>query len=46
MTKEIDDVDRRILHLLSENPEISQTDVAERLKISQPAVSARINKLK
>lgn len=46
LTKEIDDVDRRILHLLSENPEISQTDVAERLKISQPAVSARINKLK
>jgi len=34
------------VHLLSENPEISQTDVAERLKISQPAVSARINKLK
>jgi len=44
--KGIDDVDRKILHLLSENPELSQVDLAEQLKISQPGVSARIHKLK
>jgi DNA-binding Lrp family transcriptional regulator len=32
--------------MLSENPDISQIDLAGRLRISQPAVSARINKLK
>lgn len=44
--KPLDHVDRKILLLLSQNPEISQTDLAEHLKISQPAVSARIHKLK
>jgi len=46
LTNEIDNVDKKILHLLSQNPEISQMDLAERLEISQPAVSARIHKLK
>jgi len=46
LTNEIDDIDKKILQLLSQNPEISQIDLAEHLKISQPAVSARIHKLK
>lgn len=41
-----DDIDKKILHLLSENPETSQIELSEQLKISQPAVSARIRKLK
>jgi len=46
LAREINDIDKKILHLLSQNPEISQIDLAEQLKISQPAVSARIHKLK
>jgi Lrp/AsnC family leucine-responsive transcriptional regulator len=46
LAKGIDDVDKKILHLLSQNPEVSQVDIAERLGVSQPAVSARIRKLK
>ncbi len=34
MTKGIDGVDKKILQMLSENPEISQIDLAKRLKIS------------
>ena len=41
----IDDVDRRIMFLLSERPEVSQAELSERLKISQPAVSLRMRKL-
>ena len=46
MTKVIDEIDKRILYLLSENSSISQNDLAERLGISQPAVSSRIGRLK
>lgn len=46
MPKEIDAVDRKIILLLSQNPELSQVNLAKQLKISQPGVSARINKLK
>jgi len=42
----IDDADRRILKLLSQDPEIPQIDLAKRLGISQPAISSRIYKLK
>ncbi len=42
----IDNVDRKILKLLSQDSEISQVDLAKHLGISQPAVSSRINKLK
>jgi DNA-binding Lrp family transcriptional regulator len=45
LTKVIDDMDKKILCLLSENPQLSQAELSERLKISQPAVSARIRKL-
>jgi len=46
LTKVIDDVDKKILHLLSKNPETSQIHIGECLGISQPAVSARMQKLK
>ncbi len=43
---DLDKKDREILALLEKNPEMSQSDMAERLRISQPSVSARIHKLK
>ena len=43
---ELDKRDRQILSLFEKNPEMSQNDMAEKLKISQPSVSARIHKLK
>ena len=43
---DLDKRDREILSLLERNPEMSQNDIAEKLKISQPSVSARIHKLK
>jgi len=43
---EIDEVDKKILCMLYQNPEVSQGEIAEHLRISQPAVSARIYKLK
>jgi len=41
----IDELDRKILRLLSQNPEISQSEISESLRISQPAVNMRIHKL-
>jgi len=43
---DLDKRDREILSLLERSPEMSQNDMAEKLKISQPSVSARIHKLK
>ncbi len=43
---DFDKRDRELLSLLERNPEISQNEIAEKLKISQPSVSARIHKLK
>ncbi len=43
---DLDKRDRQILSLLEKNPEMSQSDIAAKLKISQPSVSARIHKLK
>lgn len=45
MPEEINNTDRKILSMLSENPQLSQAELSNRLKISQPAVSARIHKL-
>ena len=45
-TRDIDDTDRKIMNLLSERPEVSQAELSERLKISQPAVSLRMRKLR
>lgn len=42
----LDNKDLRIISLYSENPEVSQEEVAKRLGISQPAVAVRIRKLK
>ncbi|MBS3059904.1 MAG: Lrp/AsnC family transcriptional regulator [DPANN group archaeon] len=41
----LDDRDVKILTWMMENPGISQADIAERLKVSQPSVNARIQKL-
>jgi Lrp/AsnC family transcriptional regulator, leucine-responsive regulatory protein len=43
---DLDKRDREILSMLEKYPEMSQNDMAEKLKISQPSVSARIHKLK
>ncbi len=43
---DLDKRDREILSLLELNPEMSQNDMANKLKISQPSVSARVHKLK
>lgn len=42
----MDEVDKRILSLLVENSELSQSEIARFLKISQPAVATRLRKLK
>ncbi len=42
----IDGIDREIIKLLIENPEITHEEIATRVNRSQPAVGARILKLK
>ena len=42
----LDSKDLKIISLYSEDPEISQEEIAEKLHISQPAVAARVKKLK
>ena len=42
----LDDVDRKIISLLQDNPTLSQNEIAEIVNLSQPSVSARIKKLK
>lgn len=41
----LDDRDNGILSLVQRNPNISQEEVAKKIKISQPSVGARIRKL-
>jgi len=45
LTGKLDDRDKSILSLMSRNPEVSQYELSKQLKISQPAVSARIRQL-
>ncbi len=45
MTRKIDDVDKKILSILYQDPKVSHTELSKQLKISQPAVSARMHKL-
>lgn len=45
LARRLDDVDKKILCLLSENPELSQAELSKRLEISQPAVSMRVRKM-
>jgi DNA-binding Lrp family transcriptional regulator len=42
----IDDVDKMIISLLQENPEMTHSDISEKVNKSQPAIGARIIKLK
>src|SRR3989344_3486729 len=43
---DLDDKDIHILSYYMENPMMSQNDIAEKLKLSQPSVFVRIQKLK
>lgn len=45
LTGKLDDKDKKIMSLLSQDPKISQAELAKQLKVSQPAVSARIRNL-
>lgn len=42
---DLDETDRKIMSMLIENPKMSQAEISECLKISQPAVSLRMRKL-
>ena len=42
----LDDRDNTILSLIQNNPDISQEEIAEKIKLSQPSVGARLKKLK
>jgi Lrp/AsnC family leucine-responsive transcriptional regulator len=42
----LDETDRKVISLLAKNPELSQSEIGHLLKISQPAVGARIHKLR
>jgi DNA-binding Lrp family transcriptional regulator len=42
----MDETDKKIVSLLAENPELSQSEIGQLLEISQPAVGARTHKLK
>jgi len=43
---ELDEKDRKIITLLHDNQEISQEEIATKIKLSQPSVAIRIKKLK
>uniref|UniRef100_A0A7C3M964 Winged helix-turn-helix transcriptional regulator n=1 Tax=Archaeoglobus fulgidus TaxID=2234 RepID=A0A7C3M964_ARCFL len=45
-TFDIDEKDRMILELLEKDPEISQSEIAKVVGLSQPSVGSRIKKLK
>src|SRR3990170_6621662 len=45
LTRKVDEIDKEILCILSQDPRVSHSELSKRLKISQPAVSARIHKL-
>ena len=42
----LDEKDRKIITLLSDNQNISQEEIAQKIKLSQPSVAIRIKKLK
>ncbi|MBD3194419.1 MAG: winged helix-turn-helix transcriptional regulator [Candidatus Lokiarchaeota archaeon] len=43
---ELDEIDRQIIEIVEENPNISHTDIAEKVERSQPTIGMRIQKLK
>jgi len=46
MRIKLDEKDRKIMSLLSENPEVSQETIASKVGLSQPSVAMRLKKLK
>jgi Lrp/AsnC family leucine-responsive transcriptional regulator len=42
----IDDKDKLIISMYAENPDISQEEIAQKIKLSQPSVAIRIKKLR
>jgi len=42
----IDSKDREVITILTENPEISQKEIAEKINLTQPSVAMRLKKLK
>ncbi|MEM2855817.1 MAG: Lrp/AsnC family transcriptional regulator [Candidatus Nitrosocaldaceae archaeon] len=44
--KILDNIDKEILRLVSKDPEITQTKLANALSLTQPAISLRLKKLK
>ena len=42
----LDDRDNSILSMLLKDPNVSQEEIAKKIKLSQPSVGARIKKLK
>lgn len=42
----IDDKDLKIISMFMENPSVSQNEIAEKLKLSQPSIFVRIQKLR
>lgn len=43
---DVNDKDRMVLELLEKNPEMSQSEIARVVGLSQPSVGSRIKKLK
>ena len=41
----MDDLDRKIIHLLAENARMPVKDIAQRVNLTSPAVSSRIHRL-
>jgi DNA-binding Lrp family transcriptional regulator len=46
ITPHLDEIDKNIISLLQNNPEITSIDIAKRVNLSQPAIGARIKKLR
>jgi Lrp/AsnC family leucine-responsive transcriptional regulator len=44
--EKLDETDRKIVSLLAENSEISQNEIARKLKMSQPAIHTRMKRLR
>jgi len=44
--EKLDETDRKIVSLLAENPDMSQSEIAYYLKMSQPAIHTRIKRLR
>jgi Lrp/AsnC family leucine-responsive transcriptional regulator len=44
--EKLDETDRKIISLLAENPDLSQSAIARQLEMSQPAIYARMKRLR